>query len=311
MIFTVTLNPAIDKTAIVDDFVLGGVNQLKGCIVDAGGKGINVSKTLRVLNKPNMACGFIGGSSGEQIRQEIQKKMIMSDFVTVQGETRCNLKVNSVFGMTEFNEPGPMIQPTELAQLLVKLEQHAKPNHLFILSGSIPVGIPDDIYKQLTEMLHRKGCRVFLDTNGDLLRKGLEAQPEYIKPNLKELLALYHQQNDFESTEALIAWVKEKALELHRNGAKLVAVSLGELGAVFTDGIETVHAPAKEVPVLSPVGAGDAMTAAIAYGVDSGMHFRDIVRYAMAVSAGACMTEGTKPPTKEDILKLLRQVEPF
>lgn len=311
MIFTVTLNPAIDKTAIVDDFVLGGVNQLKGCIVDAGGKGINVSKTLRVLNKPNMAIGFIGGSSGEQIRQELQKKMIMSDFVTVQGETRCNLKVNSVFGMTEFNEPGPKIRPEELAQLLVRLEQHAKPNHLFILSGSVPEGISEDIYKQLTEMLHRKGCRVFLDTNGDLLRIGMEARPEYLKPNLRELLALYHQKNDFESNEALIEWVKERAKELQRNGAKLVAVSLGELGAVFTDGLDTIHAPAKDVSVLSPVGAGDAMTAAIAYGVDSGMYFRDIVRYAMAVSAGACMTEGTKPPSKEDIVKLLRQAEPY
>ncbi len=310
MIYTLTLNPAVDKTAIVDDFVLGGVNQLKGCIIDAGGKGINVSKTLRALNKPNMALGFIGGTYGEQIRQELMKLMIMSDFVTVSGETRCNLKVQSVFGMTEFNEPGPKIQPSELSQLLIRLERYAKPNNLFVLSGSLPEGVPNDIYKQIIEMLHQRGCRVLLDTNGEVLRIGMEARPEYLKPNLKELLYLFDRTNDFETSEELIAWAKDRAVELLQNGAQFVAVSLGELGAVFTDGLETMHAPAMDIPVLSPVGAGDAMTAAIAYGVDSEMHFRDIVRYAMAVSAGACMTEGTKPPSKDDIVKLLRQLGP-
>ncbi len=311
MIITVTLNPAVDKTAIVDDLVLGGVNELRGCIIDAGGKGINVSKTLRVLNKPNMACGFIGGSNGELIRKEMQKLMIMSDFVSVQGELRCNLKVNTVFGMTEFNEPGPQIRPEELVQLTNKLMQHAKPNTLFILSGSLPLGVPDDIYAKWTEAFHQRGCRVFLDASGEALRKGLEAKPEYLKPNLKELLALYNHDNDFASNDELIAWAKEKAEELHRNGAKMVAVSLGELGAVFTDGFDTIYMPAKEVKVVSPVGAGDAMTAAMAYGVDSGMLLHDIVRYAMATAAGACMTEGTKPPTKEDIVMILRQISRF
>ena len=112
MIVTVTMNPAIDKTAEVDNFVVGGVNRLKNIRIDAGGKGINVSKTLRVLNKPNMACGFIGGNMGEDINRQLQKQMIMSDFITVQGETRCNLKVRSAFGMTEFDEPGPNIRRT-------------------------------------------------------------------------------------------------------------------------------------------------------------------------------------------------------
>ena len=306
MIITVTMNPAIDKTADVPDFVLGGVNKLGNCVIDAGGKGVNVSKTLRVLNKPNMACGFVGGATGEAIKTALQRQMIMNDFIQVEGETRCNLKVNTVFGMTEMDEPGPKISAAELNQLTTKLQQHAKPGTLFVLCGSAPEGVPDDIYQQMTEMLHRAGCKVFLDTGGELLKKGLEARPEYVKPNLAELEELYGHTGGFESKEAMIEWVKEKTTDIYNKGCKLVATSLGSDGAVFCDGVETLHVPAKNIEVLSPVGAGDAMTAAIAYGLDSNMHFRDIVRYAIAVSGASCMSPGTKPPTKEDIVKLLR-----
>lgn len=307
MIITVSMNPAIDKTADVPDFILGGVNKLRNCIIDAGGKGVNVSKTLRVLNKPNMACGFVGGATGEAIKTSLQRQMIMSDFVTVEGETRCNLKVNTVFGMTEMDEPGPKISQAELNQLIAKLQHHAKPGTLFVLSGSVPEGVPDDIYMQLTEMLHKSGCKVFLDAGGELLKKGIEAHPDYMKPNFKEIKELYGFDGDFATKDEMIAWVKEKANDLYSKGAKFVAISLGGDGAIFTDGVETIHVPAKNIDVISPVGAGDAMTAAIAYGIDSNMHFRDIIRYAMAVSGGACMSPGTKPPTKEDIVKLLRQ----
>ena len=307
MIITVTMNPAIDKTADVDELIIGGVNRLKDIRIDAGGKGINVSKTLRVLNKPNMACGFIGGNMGSRIQSTLQKQMIMADFVLIEGETRSNLKVRSIFGMTAFDEPGPVIKPEELKQLFDKVKAHAKPGTLFVLSGSAPAGVPDDTYKKMTELLHQCGCKVFLDTSGALLRLGLEASPDYIKPNLTELMSLYGIKNKFESREAMIAWAVEKASELQSKGPKLVAISLGADGAVFCDGFESIHVPAKQVEVESPVGAGDAMTAAIAYCIDSNMMFRDIIRYAMAVSAGACMMEGSQPPTKEIIVKLLRQ----
>jgi len=308
MIVTVTMNPAIDKTATVQDFVVGGVNRLLDTRIDAGGKGINVSKTLRVLNKPSMALGFVGGNMGDTVSDLLKKQMIMTDFVLVEGETRCNLKVNSRFGMTEFDEPGPSITAAELDQLFERIRAHAKSGSLFVLSGSAPTGVPEDTYRKMTELLHQYNCKVFLDTSGALLRRGLEASPDYIKPNLTELMALYGVHGKFESREAMIAWAKEKAVELFSRGPKFVAVSLGPDGAVFCDGIETLHVPAKRVEVKSPVGAGDAMTAAIAYCLDSGLHFRDTVRYAMAVSAGACMTEGSQPPTKESIVQLLRQV---
>ena len=307
MIVTVTMNPAIDKTAEVDELIIGGVNRLKNIRIDEGGKGINVSKTLRVLNKPNMAVGLVGGNMGDTIRTKLQKQMIMADFVAIAGETRCNLKVRSEFGMTEFNEPGPNVTPGELEDLFGRIKRHAKPGTLFVLSGSAPAGVPDDTYKKMTETLHQYGCKVFLDTSGALLRRGVEAVPDYIKPNLKELMELYDVKTRFETSEEIIAFAKEKAADLNAKGIKFVAISLGADGAVFCDGLDTVHMPAKKVEVRSRVGAGDAMTAAIAYCLDSNMYFRDIVRYAMAVSAAACMTEGSQSPSKEMIVQFLRQ----
>ena len=307
MIITVTMNPAIDKTAEVDELILGGVNRLKNIRIDEGGKGINVSKTLRVLNKPNMAMGFVGGNLGDTVRTKLQKQMIMADFVAIAGETRCNLKVHSEFGMTEFNEPGPNVTPGELEDLFGRITRHAKSGTLFVLSGSAPAGVPDDTYKKMTELLHRCGCKVFLDTSGALLRCGVEAIPDYVKPNLKELMDLYGVKTKFESSGEIIDFALEKAKDLNSKGIKFVAVSLGADGAVFCDGLDTVHVPAKKIEVKLRVGAGDSMTAAIAYCLDSNMYFRDIVRYAMAVSAAACMTEGSQSPTKEMIVQLLRQ----
>ena len=209
--------------------------------------------------------------------------------------------------MTEFNEPGPNVPPGELEDLFGRIKRHAKTGTLFVLSGSAPAGVPDDTYKKMTEMLHLCGCKVFLDTSGALLRRGVEAVPDYIKPNLTELMDLYGVKTRFTSSEEIIEFAKEKAADLNAKGIKFVAVSLGGDGAVFCDGLDTIHVPAKKVEVRSRVGAGDAMTAAISYCLDSGMYFRDIVRYAMAVSAAACMTEGSQSPTKETIVQLLRQ----
>ncbi len=308
MVITVTLNPAVDKTAEVESYTVGGMNVLTNVVTDIGGKGINVSKTLRVLNRPNVACGLVGGIAGQLIRDGLKKQSIMTEFVPIDGESRTNLKVNTIFGMTEFNEPGPKVHEEEIQELMKKLKALAKPGNFFVLSGSLPEGVSTDIYQKITLMCHSCGCKVFLDTRGEALREGLKAQPDYLKPNLRELLDLYGHKGNFASKDDMISWVKSKALELWSNGAKLVAVSLGGDGAVFTDGLDAMHVPAKRIEVSSSVGAGDAMVAAIVYGAELNMHFRDLIRHAMAISAAACVTEGTKPPEKEVIMKLLRQV---
>ena len=142
MIVTVTMNPAIDKTVDIDALERGGLNRIKKVEYDAGGKGINVSKTIRELGGTSVAAGFLGGNAGRTIESVLNEKGIQHDFIWVEGETRTNTKVfETTVEVTELNEPGPEISPAQMEQLIKKLEEYAGAETLFILAGSIPHGV--------------------------------------------------------------------------------------------------------------------------------------------------------------------------
>lgn len=144
MIITVTMNPAIDKTVDIDRLERGDLNRIKRVELDAGGKGINVSKTIKELGGSSIATGFLGGNSGQIIRQVLKDWGVETDFVEVDGETRTNLKVVEKMGeVTELNEPGPEVTEAQLEALMLKLEGYAGADTLFVLAGSIPKGVPD------------------------------------------------------------------------------------------------------------------------------------------------------------------------
>ena len=182
MIVTVTMNPAIDKTVEIDSFVHGGLNRIKRAVYDAGGKGINVSKTIAALGGKTLAAGFLGGNSGRTISNVLDGLGIENDFVWVGGETRTNTKVFEENGMlTELNEPGPDIPEEKTEELIKKLEGLAGENVLFVLSGSIPKGVKPNIYERITRLVHNKGARVLSDADGELFRRSLAEVPDIIK----------------------------------------------------------------------------------------------------------------------------------
>ena len=155
MIVTVTMNPAIDKTVDIEALERGGLNRIQKVEYDAGGKGINVSKTIRELGGKSIAAGFLGGNAGRTIEAVLQEKGIQSDFIWVDGETRTNTKVFEKTGeVTELNEPGPHISKEQMEQLIQKLEGYADDQTLFILAGSIPNGVDKGIYE-----IGRASCR--------------------------------------------------------------------------------------------------------------------------------------------------------
>ena len=172
MIVTVTMNPAIDKTAEVDQFVYQGLNRLKNVIQDAGGKGINVSKTIKALGSDTVATGFLAGNAGVVINKVLKEKGIKADFIEVDGETRTNMKVVEPGGiLTELNEPGPQISEENVRNLVEKLEDYANEKTLFILAGSIPKGVSSDIYGTIIKKVKEKKASVFLDADGELFAK--------------------------------------------------------------------------------------------------------------------------------------------
>lgn len=304
MTITVTINPAIDKTARAEAIHLRGLNRLTRVEKDVGGKGINVSKAIAALGGSSIACGFLAGATGRLIEELLQKEGITPDFIHVSGETRTNLKLVEPGGyLTEFNEQGPTVTGEELAALRNKLVSYASPETIFVLAGSRCPGVPEDIYRQLILAVKEKGSRVFLDADGPLFAKALEACPDVVKPNSFELAQYFGLEGE-PSREKIVALGRR----LVERGVKLVCVSMGGKGACFFTEKRSWYAPGLPVEVRSAVGAGDAMAAALCYGLDQGMALEDRLRLAMAASAGAVTTEGTKPPDRALVARLEEQV---
>ena len=303
MIVTVTMNPAIDKTVDIDALERGGLNRIHHVELDAGGKGINVSKTIHELGGTSLATGFIAGNAGKIIRNVMEEWQIENDFIEVSGETRTNTKVFESSGeLTELNEPGPVVEEKDIKALLEKLLGYAGEDTLFVLAGSVPQGVSKDIYREITNLVHQKGAKVLLDADGALFTNALDAAPDIIKPNRAELEQ--YAGMDYIASEQELLSVAQKLME---KGIGTVAVSMGKSGAMFLQEGYQVKCPGLKVKAHSTVGAGDAMVAALSYSWSQGMPMEETVKMCMAVSAGAVTTIGTKPPAKEVVSSLIEQ----
>lgn len=305
MVVTVCMNPAIDKTVEISELIKGGLNRISKVTYDAGGKGINVSKTICALGGRSIATGFLGGTAGKTIENVLKAQGISCDFVYVEGETRTNTKVFEASGtVTELNEPGPEIGEKSLDALMKKLEVYASKDVLFVLSGSVPKGVPANIYAKIIEMVHKQGAKVLLDADGELFEKAILAKPDMIKPNkeeLQEFAGLMHPMSKEE--------LKEAAQSFLNKGIHTVAVSMGSEGAAFFKEGFSAHCPALSVKAHSTVGAGDAMVAAMAHGWETQLSVEETIRLCMAASAGAVTTVGTKPPKQEIVEELKTKVK--
>lgn len=304
MIITVTMNPAVDKTVEVERLSPGQLNRLQNVRYDAGGKGINVSKTIHELGGESVAVGFLAGNTGRTIEKLLKDKGIRTDFVWVEGETRTNTKVLEADGsLTELNEPGPVIEKKQMEELLGKLEQYAREDSLVVLAGSVPKGVDKTIYGEITRRMHAKKVKVLLDADGELFQKAMEAGPDIIKPNRAELEE-YAGLETGASDEALV----EHAKRFRDSGTETIVVSMGAEGALLLLPDLVVQCPALLVQAHSTVGAGDAMVAALAYAWEQKLGSVETVRLCMAASAGAVATKGTNPPSRELVNVLTEQV---
>lgn len=307
MILTVTMNPAIDKTVTIPTLVRGGLNRIQTIETDIGGKGINVSKTIRALGGQSVALGFAGGRNGAFIEKTLRGMGICTAFLPVDGETRCNTKIVEESGaVTELNEPGPEIGEAAVEAFLQMLEtypERAEEKTILVLSGSLPKGVEPDIYAKIIKTAHTKGSKVLLDADGEAFRAAIEAVPDMIKPNRAELEAYYGVQN---ATLEELCKMGEKLIQ---KGIEKVVISLGSEGALFLEKEKALYGKGMHVDVHSTVGAGDAMAAALVYAAEHDLPMEQYAALAMAVSAGAVMTTGTKPPERAVVDTLLTKVE--
>ena len=185
MIVTVTTNAALDRTLTVPVFQIGFRHRSSEVLVLAGGKGINVARTLKILEVPVVATGLAGGRTGTRIIEELTSEAILNDFVRIAHESRTSTAVvDPTAGThTEINEWGPEVSPTELEMLMEKLHYLSRGADFVVLSGSLPRKVPTTFYADAVRDLARRDVRVVLDSEGEPLRLAVEAGPFLVSPN--------------------------------------------------------------------------------------------------------------------------------
>ena len=304
MIYTVTLNPALDKTATVENLRLDSVNRISELRVDPGGKGINVSKVVRELGAKTVAIALLGGHTGTMLRNMLAELGIDCKVLEVEGETRTNLKIKdpALKTNTDINEPGPEVTDEQLRGMLDGLVGEVGSGDIVVLSGSLPRGAAADTYKVWVAALKKTGAKVYLDADGDKLVRGIEAKPDLIKPNEIELGAMMGRTLDADEK------IVEAARELIDGGLDRVMVSMGGAGALYVARDVTIKANPVKVPVGSTVGAGDSVVAALAYAQDKGLGLEDTMRLAMATGAANVMQSGTQAAPRELVDSLIDKV---
>ena len=304
MIFTVTLNPALDKTAQAPNFKLDAVTRITELRQDPGGKGINVSKVIKQLGGESVAWAVLGGNTGRGIKASLEEMGISCRAFEVEGETRTNLKVVDPVDdtHTDVNEPGPVVTDAMLDDMLAQLVAEISEGDIVVLAGSIARGASDDTYEKWVKACREAGAKVFLDADGDKLVAGIKGNPFLIKPNEIELGNMLGRTLDTDEK------VAEAARELIAQGLDNVVVSMGGAGAMFVSADRVVKGGSVKVPVGSTVGAGDSVVAALAFAEEKGMSLEDKVKLSMATGAANVMQSGTQAAPRDLVDSLIEKV---
>lgn len=274
MIYTLTLNPAIDYVMHPLTLDMGFTNRSSVEEFHVGGNGLNISGILNELHVPNIAMGIVGGFTGEYVVDDLQERGITCNFVRLdRGLTRINVKLNGIV-MTMVNGIGPKVPQNKVDELFDRLEL-LKEGDTLVLTGSIPSTLPDTIYETIMHRLHGRGIRFVVDAPGQELIKALPSKPFLIKPNNHEVGRLFNVR-----PETPIE-VMPYARLLHNQGAANVIVSCGGHGSALIDENGDEHiALTPKIRLVNATGAGDSMVAGFLAKIDEGADYDTALRYA-------------------------------
>lgn len=284
MIISVTMNVAIDRTVAVPNFQLGRRHRSVETRTAPGGKGINVARALRLLGRPVVATGLVGGGNGERVVDLLAGEELLTDFIQISEETRFNLAVvDPTTGVqTEINERGPVVTPDELERFLERIEYLAGGATLCVLAGSLPQGVDVDFYARLVETMKSRGIPVLLDTEGAPMLAGMRSGPDMVTPNKLEAEELVGREFEIgDETDAVL----EELVEL---GPAEAAITLPDgCMAIVGDGPDRrlLEVTIEQLDPISTVGSGDAFLAGYAAALHDGRSPEDRLAYAVACGA--------------------------
>jgi 1-phosphofructokinase/tagatose 6-phosphate kinase len=310
MIITVTLNAAIDKTLAVPNFRLGRRHRAVEQTAMAGGKGVNVARALKTLGQPVIATGVAGGPTGTRIIEQLTEEAILNDFVRIREESRTSTAVVDPTSneQTEINERGPAVSEAELDLFVDKLLYLAKGAGVCVFSGSLPRGVPDDLYARLIADINRLGCITVLDAEGEALRLGTRAEPTVVTPNEPEAEELVG--HEFAEDEDRSAAVRE-ITELGAREA-IMTLPTGCVG-LLGSGAERILLSARIDPGVvearSAVGSGDAFLAGFVAARYGNADPEQCLRFAVGCGAESIQHFGAGVLDPREVDRLLPEVQ--
>jgi 1-phosphofructokinase family hexose kinase len=307
MFLCVSANPAIDKRVCLPSLTRGSVNRATEVHPAPGGKSVHVALALKAFGADPLWLGFAGGSNGDALLRGLSESAIRAVAVPIQESSRMNLEILESDGtVTEILEPGPTISGSEVQSFLQKCEELFAQNAgaYAILSGSLPPSLSDDFYADLIRRAHRHNCRALLDTSGTPLRRALEEQPDFVKPNREE--AAWLTSSSITDVASAVAGIRA----LRSKGARSAAITLGKEGLVWSaEEDETIwFAQSPAVERRSAVGSGDSVLAAFAYALSQNLGPENTLRLAAACGAANCLAESPGKLRRVDVARLQRDV---
>jgi 1-phosphofructokinase/tagatose 6-phosphate kinase len=308
VIITVTLNAAIDKTLSVPSFRVGRRHRTVDQRTTAGGKGVNVARTLKTLGRPVIATGLAGGATGTRIVEQLTEESILNDFVRIHEESRTNTSVlDPTSGeQTEINERGPLVSEREMETFRDKLLYLARGAAMVVFAGSLPRGVDTDIYAELIRELERMGLTTVVDTDGEPLLQAVRAEADVVTPNLHEAEELVgHEWGD---QQERVMGVRE----IVEMGAREAIITLqdGCLAQLLVDGApRLLRARIAEREAVAPVGSGDAFLAGYVAARYDGATPEECLRLGVACGAESTARLGAGVVDPQAVERLALEVE--
>jgi len=308
LIITVTLNAAIDKSLSVPNFRLGRRHRSVERRTLAGGKGVNIARTLKTLGQPVIATGFQGGPTGTQIIEQLTAESILNDFVRIRDESRTNTSVlDPTSGeQTEINEQGPEITAQEAELFSDKLLYLARGAAIVVFAGSLPRNVEPELYATLVRELRKLGVTTIVDTDGDPLRLAVRAEPDVVSPNVLESEELVG--HEFNDDEDRIIAVREMVSLGAREAIMTTADGcFAQMLVDATPGLYRARIEPRE-PVAT-VGSGDAFLAGFVSARYGGATPDECLRFGVACGAESTRRLGAGLIDPREVQKLLGEVD--
>ncbi|MCX5816242.1 MAG: 1-phosphofructokinase family hexose kinase [Proteobacteria bacterium] len=295
MIYTITLSPSLDRIVDVEELIYDDVNKIEEERRRAGGRGIDVSRVIRELGGQSIALGLIGGYDGLELEGRLINEGVICDFTRINSETRTN---NIVYQrkkklQTLLSTCEPDVDPLEIASFFNKIKEIPRRSYV-VISGNMPKGVNENFYAQMIITLKEKGAKVILDTDGEALRRGVDAGPCLIKPNIHEFGRFV--EHNVSSVEEIINYAKP-----YQNVVEYIVVSMGVRGVVGINRNEYYLATPPKIKVRSSIGAGDSLVAGIVYAMSEGRTFEDAITLGVACGTASTLNSGNELCKREDV----------